>query len=82
VGYLVTDGYYYRSKFWETLRELNLDFSGKLKVYAELRYFYTGEQKKRGAPHKYDGKLDIHDLSRLNFVKEIKPGVSLITLVV
>jgi hypothetical protein len=55
VGYLVTDGYYYRSKFWETLRELNLDFSGKLKVYAELRYFYTGEQKKRGAPHKYLG---------------------------
>ena len=82
VRYLVADGYYYRSKFWETVRELNLDFIGKLRVDADLRYLYTGEQKKRGAPRKYDGKLDIHDLSRLNFVKEIKPGVSLYTVVV
>ena len=82
VRYLVADGYYYRSKFWETVRELNLDFIGKLRVDADLRYLYTGEQKKRGAPRKYDGKVDIHDLSRLNFVKEIKTGVSLYTLVV
>jgi hypothetical protein len=34
-----------------------------------------------GAPRKYDGKFDCQDLSRLNFVKEIKPGVSLSTLV-
>ena len=79
--YLVADGYYYRSKFWETVRELNLDFIGKLRVDADLRYLYTGEQKKRGAPRKYDGKVDLHDLSRLNFVKEIKTGVSLYTLV-
>jgi hypothetical protein len=39
----------------------NLDFIGKLRVDADLRYLYTGEQKKRGAPRKYDGKLDIHD---------------------
>ena len=25
VRYLVADGYYYRSKFWEAVRELNLD---------------------------------------------------------
>ena len=82
VRYLVADGYYYRSKFWEAVRELNLDFIGKLRVDANLRYLYTGEQKKLGAPRKYDGKVDCHDLSRLNFVKEIKPGVSLYTLVV
>jgi hypothetical protein len=81
VRYLVADGYYYRSKFWDTVRELNLDFIGKLRVDADLRYLYTGEQNKRGAPRKYDGKVDIHDLSRLNFVKEIKAGVSLYTLV-
>lgn len=62
------------------MRELNLDFIGKLRVDADLRYLYTGEQKKRGAPRKYDGKFDRDDLSRLNFVKEIKPGVSLYTL--
>ena len=82
VRYLVADGYYYRSKFWEAVRELSLDFIGKLRVDANLRYLYTGEQKKLGAPRKYDGKVDCHDLSRLNFVKEIKPGVSLYTLIV
>jgi hypothetical protein len=30
---------------------------------------------------KYDGKVDCHDMSRLNFVKKIKPGVSLYTLI-
>ncbi|WP_445246476.1 hypothetical protein [Microcoleus sp. OTE_8_concoct_300] len=31
VRYLVADGYYYRSKFWEAVRELNLNFIGKLR---------------------------------------------------
>ena len=79
---MVADGYYYRSQFWEAVRELNLDFIGKLRVDANLRYLYTGEQKKLGAPRKYDGKVDCHDLSRLNFVKQIKPGVSLYALIV
>jgi len=52
------------------------------RVDANLRYLYTGEQKKLGAPRKYDGKFNSSDLSRLKFVKEIKPGVSLYTLVV
>src|SRR4028119_1936442 len=82
VRYLVADGYYYRSKFWEAVRELNLDFIGKLRVDANLRYLYTGEQNKLGSPRKYDGKVDCQDLSRLKFVKQIKPGVSLYTLVV
>jgi len=82
VRYLVADGYYYRSKFWDAVRDLNLDFIGKLRTDANLRYLYTGEQKKLGAPRKYDGKVDCQDVSRLNFVKYIKPGVSLYTLVV
>jgi hypothetical protein len=78
----VADGYYYRFKFWDAVRELNLDFIGKLRVDANLRYLYTGEQKKLGAPRKYEGKFDSNDLSRLKFVKTLKPGVSLYTLVV
>jgi hypothetical protein len=50
------------------------------RVDANLRYLYTGEQKKLGAPRKYDGKVDCHDLSRLYFVAKIKPGFSLYTL--
>jgi hypothetical protein len=41
----VADGYYYRSQFWDTVPELNLDLIGKLRVDANLRYLY-GEQKK------------------------------------
>jgi hypothetical protein len=78
----VANGYYYRYQFWEAVRELNLDFIGKLRVDANLRSLYTGEQKKLGVPRKYDGKVDCQDLSRLNFFKYIKPGVSLYTLVV
>jgi len=82
VRYLVADGYYYRSKFCDAVRDLNLEFIGKLRIDANLRYLYTGEQKKLGAPRKYDGKVDLNDLSRFTFVKEIEPGVSLYTKVV
>ncbi|MEG4173421.1 hypothetical protein [Microcoleus sp. S13_C3] len=54
--------------------------TGKLRVDANLRYLYTGEQKKLGAPRKYDGKFNSNDLTRLKFVKNLKPGVSLYTL--
>jgi Transposase DDE domain len=82
VRYLVADGYYYRFKFSQAVQELNLEFIGKLRTDANLRYLYTGEQKKRGAPRKYDGKVDLKDLSRFTFVKQIEPGLSLYTQVV
>jgi hypothetical protein len=43
--------------------------------------FIQVHKKKLGAPRPYDGKFDSNDLSRLNFVKHIKPGVALYTLV-
>ncbi len=64
------------------MRELNLDFIGKLRIDADLRYLYTGEPKKQGQLVNMNAQVDYHNLSRLNFVKEIKPGVSLSTLVV
>ena len=82
VRYLMADGYYYRSKFWDAVRELNLNFIGKLRVDANLRYLYTGEQKKLGAPRKYDGKVDCNNLRHLTLVKQIKPGVELYSLIV
>jgi hypothetical protein len=64
------------------VRDLNWDLTVKLRVDANLRYLYTGEQKKLETPGKYDGKVDCHDLTRLNLVRVIKPGISLYTLVV
>jgi hypothetical protein len=72
---------YYRSKSWQAVRGLNLNFISKLRVDANLPYLYTGKQKKLGSPRPYDGKVDCNDLGRLNFVKYIKQGVSLYTLV-
>jgi hypothetical protein len=48
VRYLVADGYYYRSKFWDAVRESDLNLISKLRVDANLNYLYTGE-KRNGA---------------------------------
>ena len=56
---------------------LNLTVISKLRCDANLRYLYTGEQKKRGRPRKYDGKVDLTDLTRLTFVETVQPKVDL-----
>ena len=61
---------------------LNLQAVGKLRIDANLRYLYTGEQKLRGAKQQYDGQVQLPDVSRLTFVKEIEDKVELYTAVV
>ena len=82
VRYLVADGYYYRAKFWDAVRDSDLNLISKLRSDANLNYLYTGEKNKIGAPRKYDGKVDCNNLKNLIFIKEIKPGVKLYSLVV
>jgi len=82
VRYLVADGYYYRFKFCHAVRDADLNLISKLRVDANLNYIYTGERNKRGAPRKYDGKVDCNNLKNLTFVKEVKAGVKLYSLVV
>ena len=82
VRYLVADGYYYRAKFWDAVRDSNLNLISKLRSDANLNYFYTGERNKIGAPRKSDGKVDCNNLKNLTFIKEVKPGVKLYSLVV
>ena len=81
VRYLVADGYYYRAKFWDAVRDSNLNLITKLRVDANLNYIYTGERNKRGTPRKYDGKVDCNNLKYLTFIKEVRPGVKLYSLV-
>jgi len=80
--YLVADGYYYRVKFWEAVRDSDLNLISKLRIDANLNYLYTGERNKLGAPRKYDGKVDCNNLRNAIFIKEVKPGVKLYSLVV
>jgi hypothetical protein len=42
-----------------------LNLISSLRVDADLNYLYTGEQKKLGAPRKYDGKVDWNNLRNL-----------------
>lgn len=82
VRLLAVDGFYTKKKFIDGAIALNLAVVGKLRIDANLRYLYQGPQKKRGARRKYDGKVDLSDISRLTLVGEIEPGVTLYTAVV
>ena len=80
--YVVNDGFYSKIKWVDGVMALNLDVIGKLRCDADLRYVYTGEQKPRGRKRKYDGKVDLTDVSRMTFVGEIEPELHLYTFIV
>ena len=80
--YVVNDGFYSKIKWVDGVKALNLDVIGKLRCDADLRYDYTGVQKPRGRKRKYDGKVDLTDVSRMTFVTEIEPKLHLYTVVV
>jgi Transposase DDE domain len=75
VKYLAMDSFYSKKEIVDTVRNLELHAVGKLRIDANLQYLYGGLQKGRGAPRKYDGKVNLSDLTRLEFVREIEPEV-------
>ncbi len=80
--HVATDGYYTKKKFTDTVIDLGLEQIGHLRHDANMRYLFDGEQKPRGAPRKYDGKVHFDTLSRLEKVTEVQPGITLYTAVV
>lgn len=82
IRYLVGDGVFAKCKFVEGVVGCNLDFIGKLRCDANLRYLYHGPQKSRGARRKYDGKVHFDDLSRLEYVGQVEENIHLYTGVV
>jgi hypothetical protein len=79
---LVVDGYYSKKKFIDGALDLELEVIGKLRIDANLRYFYTGPQKARGAKRLYDAKVDLSQLDELTYVGELEPQVKLYTALV
>lgn len=75
VRYLAVDGAYAKANFVSGAVRCKLDVISKLRCDANLRYLYTGEQKKRGRPRKYDGKVDFTDLSRFTALEAVQPNV-------
>jgi DDE superfamily endonuclease len=82
VKYLTADSFYSKKSVVDGVVALDLHLVSKLRIDADLRYCYTGEQKPKGAPRKYDGKVDLSDLSRLEFGGELANGTKLYSQVV
>jgi hypothetical protein len=82
VRYLAADGYYAKQKFVDGVCECDLHLISKLRHDANLRYLYLGPHpKRRGARKKYDGKVNLHNLSRLTPIP-ISKTVTLYTAIV
>ena len=79
VQYLAVDGAYAKERFVTGATRLKLAIISKLRCDANLRHLYTGVQKQRGRPRKYDGKVDLTDLSHFTFVETVQPQVDLYT---
>jgi hypothetical protein len=82
VKYLVMDSFYSKKGIIDAVCNSELHAVGKLRIDANLKYLYNGPQKKRGAPRKYEGKVDLGDLTRLEFVDEIESDVYMYTMIV
>ena len=82
VKYLAADSFYSKRFFVDGVRELGLHLVSKLRIDANLRYLYTGDQKARGARRKYGDKVDVSDLSKLDFVCQLGTDVKLYSQVV
>ena len=72
VRHLAVDGFFYKKKFVTGIKKIDLDIVGKLRIDANLRHLYHGEQSGKGRPKKYSEKVDIDDLSQFEFVSEVQ----------
>lgn len=81
VRYIATDGFYSKTKYIDGVAELGLYQIGKLRHDANLRWLYQGEQKSRGRPRLYNGKVKFDDLTRFEAAGELD-GLQLYTAVV
>jgi hypothetical protein len=81
VRYLAADGYYAKQTFVDGVREVDFHLISKLRHDANLRYLYTGPQKRRGRPKRYDGKVTLTDLRRLTPIP-LSDALTLYTAVV
>ena len=81
--YVAADGYYAKKTYLDGVCRLGLHLIGKLRCDANLRYLYRGPHQKRpGRRRQYDGKVDLNDVSRFDYLGEVEPGIELYTAVV
>lgn len=69
VRYVIGDAYYTKKLMSHAILEMNYHQIGKMRCDANLRYLYQGEQKTRGRPKLYDGKVKFDDLKRFEAIQ-------------
>jgi hypothetical protein len=66
--YIVADAYFSKKPFVSAVSKAKMYFISRLRSDSDLKYLYNGETTgKRGAPKKYDGKVDLKNLSMNHF---------------
>lgn len=81
VRYLAVDSYY-AAQFGSGAMALKLDVISKLRRDANWRYVYEGVQKAPSARRKSDGKVDLANPTRCEWVRQVQAGIDLFTAVV
>ncbi|MBP7269205.1 MAG: transposase [Bacteroidia bacterium] len=67
--YIAADGFYAKSAFIQAVLASKLHLVSKLRQDANLRYLYSGKKENpKDRRRKFDGKFQINNLSKLNFV--------------
>ena len=67
---VVADAFFAKEKFVKALGKMGLKVISRMRDDASLWYIYKGEKTgKRGAPKKYDGKVDVNNLDMKVFFK-------------
>lgn len=82
IRYIVADGFYSKYKWVTGVVQLGLHAIGKLRCDANLKFLYEGSYQGRGAPRRFDGKVNLHDHRRFELVKRLDDGVYLYTAIV
>lgn len=82
IQYIVADGFYSKYKWVTGVVQLGFHAIGKLRCDANLKFLYDGPYQGRGARRKYDGKVNLKDHRRFQWVARLEDGVSLYTAVV
>lgn len=66
--YIVADAYFSKRPFVSAVSKAKMYFISRLRSDSDLKYLYNGQTTgKRGAPKKYDGKVDLKNLSMNHF---------------
>ncbi|MGP1388032.1 MAG: transposase, partial [Thainema sp.] len=82
IRYIVADGFYSKYKWVTGVVQLGFHAIGKLRCDANLKFLYEGPYQGRGAPRRFDGKVNLQDHRRFQLVKRLDDGVYLYTAIV